>query len=111
MDTVALVKIMLVVFWVMLGIVLVLYVWRKQAKAATVNQSKEIASNVEKVYEYFIQNPDGVRLADVAAALNIKEDIAVQCLVQLETMGVVGQINRDNQNYFVLNKNSELNSY
>src|SRR4051812_20938173 len=107
MSSTDIVKIMLVACWTLLGIGLVLYVWRKQAKAAAGPKTKqEIDSNVEKLYGYFIEHPDGALLSDIISELGIKEDIVVQGLVQLETMGVVSQQNRGSQSYFVLNKNS-----
>ncbi len=118
MSSIDIVKIALVGCWVLLGIGLVLYVWKKQAKAAgaaTESQSKasrESAEKMEQLYNFLVQKPEGAKMEELTSFLMADESSTSEYLAQLESLGIVHQFKgEDLGTYYGLNKNSEFNLF
>lgn len=115
MSSIEIVKIALVSCWVLLGVGLVLFIWKRQAKVAETKESKTSQANNEKLeqlYNYLVQHPEGVTMRDITGLLLVDENQASQYLGQLEALGIVGQTSGPNgQSSFTLNKDSEFNLF
>ena len=115
MSSTELVKVMLVVCWVLLGIGLVLYVWRRQAKAADSKKAqinRENAAKLEELYNFLVQRPEGVTMSEITQLLMVDENQAAQYLGQLEANGIVRQTTGEGgSSLFSLNKDSEFNLF
>ncbi len=104
--------------WVLLGIGLVLFIWRRQSVAGgreqirLTKQAQENAENLEKLYNFLLGHSEGATMQEVIQALLVEESQAVQYLGQLEARGIVRQFRDENgDNSFALNKDSEFNLF
>jgi len=107
------VKIALIGCWTLLGVGLVLYVWRRQSVAKETKkaeQSRVATENMEKIYNYLLQKPEGATMADITNLLLVDETQTAEYLGQLEASGIVRQfVGDDASNMFALNQNSQFN--
>lgn len=95
----------------LLGIGLVLFVWKRQEKTKTETNTRN-AADLERLYNFLVQSPDGVSTKDITALLLVDENQAGQYVAQLEAQGIVRQFaGPGGAALYALNKDSEFNRY
>jgi hypothetical protein len=100
-------KLFFVGLWVVIGVALVLFVWKRASQAGGRQNTKDAESdfkNLRQLYFYLLNNPEPINSLQAAGLARVSEEKAEQYLAQMEAMGILNHTLAEGQSgYYTLN--------